>query len=306
MRAMMLDVIFRIVGVDVPSLARFHDAYRRLFWGLIPVPFEWPGTPRYFALRAAAWINQELQAMVETARRETSGILNGARTPAANSVLHSLVDSRSDDGQTLSDAELVDNLRVLFVAGHETTATTLTWATIHLAERPDLVERLAEEVETVGGGLPTSLADGKKLPLCEAVFRESTRLYTPAWFIERTVTEDIDLHGTLLVKGTRIGLCPLAWARDASIYENPTEFSPDRWLGRTLPPTPIELSAFGGGAHFCLGYHLAWLESLQYLVALVGRLTRSKKRLCLRNKSRPKVVFFPMPHPSPAAHVLIE
>lgn len=295
MQAMALDVIFRIVGVDVEALEEWRVQYRRALWGFIPFPSEGPGTPRYFARRATAWIDGELRRLVAQARAEEG-----------TSMMHALVRARDEDGHPLAEDELISNLRLLFLAGHETTATTMTFALAHLAARPDLVRRLADEVEAAGGEPPVSLADAKRLPLCEGVFREAVRLYGPAWFIARTLTEDVTVRGTPIRAGTRIALCALLWGRDPEVYPDPDRFDPDRWIGKPSAPTPYELSQFGGGAHFCLGYHLSWLESVQYLAALAGLLSRSKKRLRLAGTSVPKVVQFPLPRPSPAARVVIE
>ncbi len=340
-QAMALDVIFRIVGVEVGSLSDWHAHYRRVFWGLVPVPVEWPGTPRYFALRATAWINERLLEMVRRARRPEDGRpgadsappagadsappagadsappagadsaapLRAASPPQAphraETLLHALANARDDEGRLISDEALVDNLRLLFIAGHETTATTMTWATLHLAERPDLVRRLQEEVAAAGISGPLSLADARKLPLCEGVFREAVRLYTPGWFIERRLTGDVTYLGRALPAGTKIAVCPPLWARDPALYTDPEAFEPDRWVGKSAAPTPIELASFGGGAHFCLGYHLSWLESVEYVALLVQALAGSKKRLRLAAPRMPQTVYFPMPRPSPAARVIV-
>lgn len=294
MQNMTLDVIFRIVGVDIAALDDWRVQYRRAMWGFIPIPFEGPGMPRYFALRATEWIDGELRRLVRNAARADG-----------KSMLHALVRARDEDGQPLSEDELVANLRLLFLAGHETTASTTAFAMIHLAERPDLVRRLAEEVAAAGGEPPLSIADAKKLPLCEGVFREAVRLYGPVWYLARQPTEDIEVRGTRIPAGTNMGLCTLLWARDPEVYPDPDRFDPERWIGKPSAPTPYELSQFGGGAHFCLGYHLAWLESVQYLAALAAALAGEGRRLRLATRA-PKVVYYPLPRPSPAARVIVE
>jgi cytochrome P450 len=220
-------------------------------------------------------------------------------------MLHALVRARDEDGQPLSEDEMVANLRLLFLAGHETTATTMTFALAHLAERPDLVRRLMDEVRAAGAP-PLSLADTRKLPLCEGVFREAARLYGPGWFLARKPTEDLELRGVRIPAGTRIALCPLLWARDPEVYPDPDRFEPDRWIGKQSAPTPYELAQFGGGPHFCLGYHMTWLESVQYLAVLVTILSERRQRLRLAAARMPKIAYFPIMRPSPAAHVIIE
>lgn len=291
---MTLDVIFRIVGVSVSELEIWRSQYRKALWGLIPFPVEGLGSPQYFARKAVAWIDSQLAQMTDRARTEDG-----------QSMLHHLVRAKDEDGEPLSQEDLIANLRLLFLAGHETTATTTAWSLIHLARRPDLMRRLTAEVKEAGG-VPLTMQDAKKLPLCEGVFRESVRLYGPAWFIERKVTEDIPLHGATIPAGTIVALPAVRWARDERTYPNPEQFDPDRWLGKKEAPTPYELSQFGGGAHFCLGYHLAWLESVQYLAALVSELDKTQKELRLKAKTLPKVAYFPMLHPSPSPVVSVE
>lgn len=292
MQAVALDVIFRIVGVDIDALEEWRAQYRRVLWGLIPLPFELPGSPRYFAFQATEWVNAGLRRLIRTASSEDG-----------SSMLHALVRARDEDGHPLSEAELVANLRVLFLAGHETTATTLTFALAHVAERPDLLRRLIDEVAAAGGEPPRSIADAKRLPLCEAVFREAVRLYGPAWVIGRRLTEGMTIRGTWLPAGTLFSLCPLLWGRDSNVYSNPDVFEPDRWIGKPSTPTPYELSQFGGGPHFCLGYHLSWLESVQYLASLAAALSDRKKTLRLATAKVPRAVLFPATRPSPPARV---
>lgn len=294
MQSMALDVIFRLVGVEVHALEEWRKQYRRALWGLVPIPLEGRGTPRYFALQATAWIDRELRSLIRRAIAE-----------GGSSVVHALVRARDEEGQPLEEDELVANLRLLFLAGHETTATTMAFAVARLAELPDVVRRLQEEVAAAGGEPPRSIADAKKLPLCEGVFREAARLYGPAWVLERKLSEDITVRGTRLPAGTAIALCPPLWGRDPALYPDPDRFDPDRWLGKPSTPTPYEMAQFGGGAHFCLGYHLTWLESVQYVAALAGALAATKKRLRLAGRA-PGVVYYPLPRPSPAARVVVD
>lgn len=284
-----LDVIFRITGVGNQDLPAWRAQYGELLLGLLPIPWDLPGLPRRRALRAAAWINAEIAKIVERARGE-----EGA------SVTHALVHARDEEGRPLSTGELVDNIRLLFLAGHETTATTTALAILELARQPESWDRLVEEA-LAGPGVPTSLSEARAYSFCEAVFRESVRLYGPAWFLERRVTEDIPWEGLTLKAGTIIGLPPVLWTRDEELYPEPDAFRPERWLDRGAP-SPVELSAFGGGAHFCLGYHLAWQEVVAFLVAL-GRAVGRGRRPTPLYKGRPEVRYLPMLHPPASAAV---
>ncbi len=86
-------------------------------------------------------------------------------------------------------------------------------------------------------------------------------------------------------------------SRDPELFAEPERFDTGRWLGRSKPPSPLEISQFGGGPHFCLGYSLAWLEGIQFLVALARVLGPQGRRPRLTGESLPKQVFFPLAHP---------
>ena len=105
-----------------------------------------------------------------------------------------VVAARDEQGLALTDRELVDNLRVLLFAGHETTASILAWLTIQLAQRPDLWDPLCAE-SCSAAAVPSSIAEAKALPFGEAMFREVLRRYAPVWFTRRRVSEEVIYRG---------------------------------------------------------------------------------------------------------------
>lgn len=287
MKEMALDVVLRISGVGEHDLPTWRTKYSQVLLGLLPIQWDFPLSPRRRALQATAWLNSAIAQMIATARASSQG----------EGLLHALAHARNESGQPLSSEELIDNVRLLFLAGHETTATTTAWAVLQLSQQPALWDRLLLEANEAPA-IPTTLAEAKAFPLCEAIFRESVRMYGPAWFIERRTTEPIEHAGKPIPAHTAIAVAPSLWGRDAAQFADPDRFHPDRWLHRPAL-TPIELSQFGGGAHFCLGYHLAWLESVAFLVALARQVTNTPG--CgppqLRGVDRLYPRYFPMPHP---------
>ncbi|MBL9006347.1 MAG: cytochrome P450 [Myxococcales bacterium] len=293
MKEMALDLVLRIAGVGTQDLPEWRHQYSEAMLGLVPLPWDLPYSPRRRALRGVAWLNKQISALLERARAETKG----------NSLLHVLLQARDENGRALDEAELLDNIRTLFLAGHETTATTAAWAVLHLCLDPGLWQRMVDEA-CRGSGVPRSPAEAKQFPLAEAIFRESVRLYGPAWFINRRTTAVIEHAGHPIPANTTVAVTPSLWARDPDLYPEPDVFRPERWLGRPSP-TPYEISQFGAGAHFCLGYHLAWLEVVAFLVAL-GRSAQKqapgqRPRLFCPEALRPR--FFPTPHPPTVARV---
>lgn len=232
-----LDIIFRIAGVETESLAEWSSEYRDALLLLIPFRVDAPGTPRRRAERAVARLNQRLLQIVHAARAK----------PEGHSLAHSLIRARDEQGKALTNEELVANLRILFIAGHETTATVISWLLLLLAQRPMLWDQLVSEVGQVGhGALPISLAEAKSYPFGEALFRETMRRYMPVWFTNRMTTAEVSFQGYRIPPETSLGLPIGAYLMDPALYARPEQYDPGRWLERGSAPTVLELAAFGG------------------------------------------------------------
>jgi cytochrome P450 monooxygenase len=124
------------------------------------------------------------------------------------------------------------------------------------------------------------------------------RLYPPAAFTGRRLCEPLTVCGHQFSKGTFVGVALCTIARDPELYPDPDRIDPSRWLNRKEAPTPIELSQFGGGPHFCIGYHLAWLEMIQFAVSLARRMSRDGLRPRLADGPAPRYYGLPLGHPS--------
>jgi len=286
-----LDIIFRILGIEPTELAAWRKHYQEFLLSLVPIPIKLPGFPAYRAARARTWLDARFR-----------GIVARARLGDGQGLIAALVQSKDEAGKELSERELLDNLLVLAVAGHETTASTIAWMVITLARRPDLWDALCEEAnkaETVPDS-PQALRD---FPFAEAMFRESLRMYPPAFLSSRQTKEWITLHHHRIPPKTIIGIELGMLAKDPAVFPNPQRFEPARWMGRKGPPTPIEISQFGGGPHFCLGYHLAVLEGTQFAVGLAQAMSKKGLYPRLADGPGPRRLFSPLGHPSPGSRV---
>lgn len=281
-----LEIIFGILGVQVSELAIWRKQFHRLVLAGVRIP----GLELLLGgKRAFDWTAAELSKMVESARRAAKGV----------SLLQTLVQAKDEAGQSLSAQELVDNLRFVVLAGHHTGATVMAWSVIMMAKQPELWMQLCEEVlSRPRPAIPTSLAEAKALPWTEALFRESLRMYGPLSLLLRQLTEPMKLNGHLIPKDTLVAISPTMIGRDASHFPNPERFDPGKWLGRHAPLSPVELIQFGGGPHFCLGYHLAWLEAIQLLSALALEFGKTRMRPRLLPFSKLKQVYVPLAHPA--------
>lgn len=189
-----------------------------------------------------------------------------ARADERADLLSALVTATEDDEQ-LTDKQLRDEVMTLLFAGHETTATALTF-TLHLVGEHDHVERkLVEELDSVLDGSPPTMADLSELSYTERVIRESMRLFPPVPGVAREPTSSVMLDGYHIDAGTTVA--PSQWVihRDPDLYDDPLTFDPDRWQR-----TPVEdrhrfaYFPFGGGPRRCIGDDFAMIES-QILLA---------------------------------------
>lgn len=281
-----LAVIFGIIGIRAEELSQWREQFRRYMLSALPFPFELPGSPQWLARRARRWIDARLRDLIEQARRD----------PSAEGLLPEIVRDRDDDGEGLSEQELLDNLRLLVLAGHETTASALAWLAIYLASDRGLWDRLCEEARAVDE-VPTTPEQIAACPFAQALFREAVRVHPPVYNDSRRLSASITIRGHVLPAGTQVNIPLTLLSHDARRYPDPHRFDPERWLGLGHKLTPLETCQFGGGPHFCLGYHLAVLEGVQFAIALAKELSANGQRPTLRGGKVPAPVHLPLTHP---------
>jgi cytochrome P450 family 135 len=172
-------------------------------------------------------------------------------------ILSLMLLARHEDGSPMSDAEIRDELLTLLVAGHETTATALSWAMERLTRHPQKLERLRAEVE-----------DGEEEYLT-ATIQETLRLRPVIVLVVRKLTEAVELGGYELPAGAGVTPCIHLIHRDPSIYPDPDRFIPERFLDN--PPGTYTWIPFGGGVRRCLGASFAQFEMAVVLRELVRR-----------------------------------
>jgi len=279
-----LDIIFRIMGIPEAQLEAWGERYTELLAGVIGPRVAIPPLPFFFASRARRWLDERLRGFIEAARAD----------PDARGLVAEMVRGRDDEGHALSDQEILDNLRLLVLAGHETTASVMAWMASYMAIDGRVHERLVAEA-TATEGLPYAPADMGRHPYAEALFRESLRLHPPVGMQNRELTAPLEVGGVTVPAGTTVGIPIWLLSRDPELYADPDAFEPERWLGKEHKLSPLETAQFGGGPHFCLGYHMAWVEAVMFMTCLARGLAREKKRLVL--PAVPRESSFPLTRP---------
>lgn len=189
----------------------------------------------------------------EIAERRTAGDLD-----EREDILSLLVGARHEDGSPMSDEEIRDELLTLLVAGHETTATSLSWAVERLTRHPDKLERL--RAEAVAGEDDAYLT---------ATIQETLRLRPVISIVIRRLTEPVEIGGYELPAGVSVTPSVYLVHRNPEIYPEPERFLPERFLDN--PPGTYTWIPFGGGVRRCLGASFAQFEMAVVLRELVKR-----------------------------------
>lgn len=193
-----------------------------------------------------------------------------------NDLLSLLLQARDDDGQPMSEHQLIDECLTLFTAGHETTAAALAWTWYLLCTHPESYQQLQQEIDReLEGRLPT-YADLPRLPYSLQVFKETMRLYPPAPGILREALYDTIIDGYRVPKGATIMISPYALHRRADYFLDPERFHPERFSPeheKLLPRSAY--IPFSAGPRICIGSHLALMEARLLIAVVVQRYTFS-------------------------------
>ena len=161
-----------------------------------------------------------------------------------------------------TDKQLRDEMMTILLAGHDTTALTLTYTWYLLSEHPKVRDQVHEELASVCGGETPTMADTRSLDYTERVLQESMRMYPPVYVIFREPQVDVRLGGYRIPAGSAIMLPQWVVHRSPRWYDNPTTFDPDRWRPERRADRPrFSYFPFGGGPRHCIGKHLSMLEA---------------------------------------------
>lgn len=272
MRRLTLEILaLSLFEVDVAREAEeagsivdlvLDDVGNRVMRGTL-VPFVMPTPSNVRLLRALRRLDLILSDVIATRR------LNAAGRP---DLLSRLVEAPGKNGGQATDLEIKLTALPLFFAGHETTAVTLTWALYVLAQHPDVERRMVEELESVLGERPATMADVPALPYTGWVVNETLRLYPPIWGFGREAMRPTEIGPYQIPTGTNVFASQWVIHRDPRWYERPDDFLPERWsdgLQRRLPRAAF--MPFGLGPRRCLGSTFAVLEAVLVLATICRR-----------------------------------
>jgi cytochrome P450 len=247
------------VGKSLELLLEIGANFRRTIF----VP-HWLPTPANLRVkREVAQIERILYRII--AERRAAG-------RDAGDLLSMLLAAQDEDGSRMTDKQLRDETITLFLAGHETTASTLSWTWWLLAKNPVVEAKLHQELDAVLGDRVPTLDDLPKLVYAGHVITESLRLYPPAWGLARLAVEDHKIAGYPVTKGMGVTMAQWVVHRDARWYDAPEEFRPERWENDLLKRLPrFAYFPFGGGPRQCIGNTFALMEATLILATIARK-----------------------------------
>jgi cytochrome P450 len=240
-----------------------EDLTRRAMGALVPPP--WVPTPHNLRYRRAlATIDAVIYRMIEEHRTTKRG---------ADDLLTMLLEATDDADRGMSDKQLRDEAITIYAAGHETTANSLSWACFFLSAYPKAERKVAEEVERVLGDRRPGFNDVGELRYLRQVMTETMRLYPANWAIARTCTEEVELCGHRLAKGSHIVMSSYVEGRLPRYFEDPDRFDPERFLPENAQRHRLATFPFGAGPRQCIGTHFAQLEQALIMSMIAQRYT---------------------------------
>ncbi len=247
------------VGKSLELLLEIGANFRRTIF----VP-HWLPTPANLRVkREVAQIEKILYRII--GERRASG-------RDAGDLLSMLLAAQDEDGSRMTDRQLRDETITLFLAGHETTASTLSWTWWLLAQNPSVEAKLHQELDAVLGDRSPTLDDLPRLVYAGHVITESLRLYPAAWGLARLAVEDHEIAGYPVTKGMGVTMAQWVVHRDTRWYDAPEEFRPERWENDLLKRLPrFAYFPFGGGPRQCIGNTFALMETTLILATIARK-----------------------------------
>jgi cytochrome P450 len=213
--------------------------------------------------------------------KEALGVLDGflygiiaERREAApgDDLLSILMHTRDEAGEVMTDKQLRDEVLITFFAGHETTATLLTWTWILLAQHAEAESKLHEELDRVLAGRSPTVDDLSSLDYTSMVLDEVLRLYAPVAMMARDAVEADEIDGYPIPAGSMVTITPYITHRHPEFWERPDSFFPEHFAPERVEARPrYAYYPFGAGPRICLGKHFALLEAKLALAEVAQR-----------------------------------
>jgi cytochrome P450 len=321
MRLTLAVVCKTLLGVDIggqeigPAITRLLEEFNNRILSIFRMTpaFSWlPSPGKRRAALDIRTLDRVVYGMIEARRRSGEA--------EHHDLLSMLMQARDEEtGETMDDKALRDEVMTIFLAGHETTATALTWTFYLLSKHPDQERRVREELARVLGGRRPAFADYPRLTYTTQVIEEALRLYPPVWVLAREALAEDEIGGYRIPKGSIVVICPYVTHHHPALWENPEGFDPERFAPGAEESRPkYAYFPFGGGPRLCIGNNFAMMEAVLVLATVLQSRKlelaagfvpepdplitfRSKNGMRMRMRPAPLTARPETPAPSPSA-----
>ncbi|QRM89077.1 cytochrome P450 [Lacinutrix sp. WUR7] len=208
--------------------------------------------------------------LTQEARNILRRIVNERKASAEkhNDLLDMLLDARYEDGQAMEEEQLIDEILILFTAGHETTSNALTFIFQLLAKHPEWQEKIHEEIVKVDAETDDLMTQIMSSKVTQQVIEEGMRLYPPAYFIDRVNVQSDSFNGLDLEAGSNLLFSVYEIHRHPDLWEQPEQFMPERF-GEGSRKFSSQYFPFGAGPRKCIGNNFAMFEMILAVKELV-------------------------------------
>ncbi|MCY1266998.1 Pentalenene oxygenase [compost metagenome] len=229
--------------------------------------------PPLFSARASRRAAQKIRVILADIIARRIAERDGGREGGRQDILAGMMDAVDPvNGDRFNYEELVDQVCTMFLAGHETSASALTWALYLLSQCPHLQDKIVEEIQAAVGERDFELSDIKSLPTVGNVFRETLRLYPPVGFFVREAAQSQCIRDKSVKEGSPILISPWLLHRHRTLWERPDEFDPGRFdTAAGKESSKCAYIPFSKGPRVCIGAAYATQEAVLILASIVRR-----------------------------------
>ncbi|CAG7624282.1 cytochrome P450 [Paenibacillus allorhizosphaerae] len=232
---------------------------------VIDIPDNIPTKANVKFKQAAHTLDEVIYRIIEERRKEPDS--------GHSDLLSMLLTVRDEEtGSGMSDKQVRDEVMTIFIAGHETTANTLSWTWYLLSQHPEVENKLWEELDRVLSGRKPTIEDMDQLQYTQQVIWESMRMYPAVWAVNRLVHEQVDIGGRIFEPGDTLMMSQFVMHRNPKYYDNADQFIPERFAGDLLKRIPqFAYFPFGGGPRVCIGNNFALMEATLLFATIASK-----------------------------------
>ncbi|MEM9143579.1 MAG: cytochrome P450 [Bacteroidota bacterium] len=275
---LMGDLAFQVVGQSLFSTDTIHEAMGRLKQitednqKMLIKEMRLPYFKWWF------WLSGEIKAHLALSS-EARHLLDGLVQERIDSkrekedLLDMLIGARYEDGTPMSRRQLLDEVMILFTAGHETTANALSFTLWLLARHSDIQERIFAEVDKINFEKDNIMVQLAQLPFTRHCLEEAMRLYPPAYFMDRVSLEEDTIGPYTFKKGTVWLMSLYELHRHPDFWKKPEAFDPDRFDVGSTKDFSTHYFPFGAGPRMCVGNNFAMYEMMMVIAVLIREYT---------------------------------